>query len=293
MPSTDWNTQLEYLTESRKAWFNLDYMEFLIKSVWRIEKPVKVADFGCGSGFLGTVLLPLLPKGSSYTGYDRAEKLLEAAESLFSGSGYETEFICCDLENEVITKQYDIVVCQAFLMHLAEPDKMLRKMKNALVDGGLVICIETNWNVTNAAMYIDGLDVDGYCNLGLLSKLWKKEKEQSGRDKCIGMKVPVMLQKLGLKNVSIRMNDCVRFINPYGDSGDHIRNLKTFLADGWGREMPDEDAYIKSLCERGVTEEEARLQYGCEKEINEHVRNMGEGLTALTIPPMFISYGYK
>lgn len=293
MSEIDWNTRLEYLKESRKSWFNLDYIEFLIKNVWRINKSVKVADFGCGTGFIGSVLLPLLPEGSSYTGYDKGTKLLAEAETLFSKTPYKTEFVNCDLVTDMISEKYDLVICQAFLMHMQDPEHILEKMINTVVDGGMVICIETNWNVGNAAMYINGLDVDGNCNLGLLSKLWKKEKAEQGTDKCIGMKIPAMMQTAGLKNVNIRMNDCVRFANPYGEKTEYSRQLKTFLADGWGNEMGNEDDLVEILCKRGVTIEEAHLQYQCEKEMHEFVKGQGDKLMVLTIPPMFISYGTK
>lgn len=57
--------------------------------------------------------------------------------------------------------------------------------------------------------------------------------------------------------------------------------------------MEDEEVYVQSLCKRGVTIEEAHLQYQCEKEINEYVMKEKENLMVLTIPPMFISYGTK
>ncbi|NEU05010.1 class I SAM-dependent methyltransferase [Clostridium senegalense] len=293
MSGTDWNTHLEYLTESRKRWINLDYMEFLVEKVWHIDKPVRVADFACGLGYLGSILMPILPNGSTYTGFDNADTLLKEARRIFREADYETNFNNCDLVNEDVNGKYDIVICQAFLMHLPEPEKMIKKMIDITIDGGLIICIDNNWNVCNAAMYIDGLNVDGKCNLGLLSKLWKNEKEVYGSDKCIGTKLPAIMQKLGLKNVSMRLNDCVRFINPYGNKDEYKKQLETFYADGWGHEMGDESEFVKSLCNRGLTEEEAHYQYRCEKEINDYVREMGENLMALTVPPMFISFGTK
>lgn len=293
MLGTDWNTHLEYLRESRKRWFNLDYLEFLVHKVWHIDKPIKVADFACGLGYLGSVLMPILPKGSTYTGFDNADVLLREARQTFKEANYEANFINCDLVNENISGKYDLVICQAFLTHLPEPEKMVKKMIDTTVDGGLIVCIDNNWNVCNAAMYIDGLDVDGNCNLGLLAKLWKTEKEVYGSDKCIGTKLPAMMQKLGLKNVSMRLNDCVRFINPYGDKEEYKKQLETFYADGWGHEMEDENKFVKSLCDRGITEEEAHYQYRCEKEMNDYVRAKGDNLMALTVPPMFISFGTK
>lgn len=293
MPETEWDNKAEYLRSSRISWFNLDYIEFLVKCVWRIEKPVKIADFGCGNGYLGSVLLPLLPEGSTYTGYDKSQKLIENAEEFFSIAPYKTEFRCCDMLETYITEQYDFVICQTLLMHIPLPERMLQRMIKAAVPGGFIVCVETNWNVGNAAMYIDGLDVDGYCNLGLLAKLWKKEREAHKTDKCIGMKIPPMMQKFGLKNIGIRMNDCVRFANPCADKAEYQRQISTFLADGWGHLMGDEQEYIQQLQQRGVTLEEAKLQYQCEKEINEFVIENKDNLTVLTIPPMFISYGTK
>jgi len=288
-----WDNKIEYLEETRKTWFNYDYIEFLIQSVWKINKPESIADFGCGNGFLASVLMPRLPKGSTYTGYDKGEGLIENAQKLFSKAPFDVEFIHCDLIKEEITKKYDLVICQAFLMHIPEPEHMLRKMIDAVKSNGLVICIETNWNVANAAMYIDGLDVDGQCNLGILQKLWMNEKEELKTDKCIGMKIPCIMQEQGLKDISIRMNDCVRFANPYGDSDDYIEVRNTLLADGWGHDMDDRGNYIKNLCSRGVTLKEAELQYNCEKEINEFVKTNKDNIMMLTIPPMFISYGRK
>lgn len=73
--------------------------------------------------------------------------------------------------------KYNIVICQAFLIHIPDPECMLSKMIDASIEGGLIIFIEPNWNVSNAATYIDGLDIDRYCNLGILQKLWKNEIE--------------------------------------------------------------------------------------------------------------------
>jgi len=288
-----WDTQIEYLRKSRAVWFNDDFLEFLAKSVWGITESVSIADFGCGNGFLYGALMPLLPKGSAYTGYDKGIKLIENAKSFFCDAPYKAAFFQCDLLQEELPQKYDVVICQALLMHIPGPERMLSRMIDATAQGGLIICIEPNWNVSNAAMHIDGLDVEGQCNLGLLQKLWKKELEEQGTDKCIGTKIPSMMRKLGLKNIGIRMNDCVRFANPVADEGEYQNQLEAFMADGWGHEMSDEDEYAQGLCKRGVTVEEARLQYKCEKEINEFVLDNNHSICVLTALPFFISFGRK
>lgn len=83
-----WDTKIDYLKTTRKQFWNDDYFEFLVKCVWKLDKPINVIDFGCGYGYLGMKLLPLLAKGSTYTGIDLGEKLLENAEKLFENICY-------------------------------------------------------------------------------------------------------------------------------------------------------------------------------------------------------------
>ena len=49
--------------------------------------------FGCGFGFLGLLIMPYLPEGSTYTGVDFAEGLLEEGKKLFADKNYEVNFI--------------------------------------------------------------------------------------------------------------------------------------------------------------------------------------------------------
>lgn len=71
-----WDNKIEYLRNTRWLYYNDDYLEFLIQRVWKIHKPVKIIDYGCGFGYLGLKLLPLLPQGSTYTGIDKGSALL-------------------------------------------------------------------------------------------------------------------------------------------------------------------------------------------------------------------------
>ena len=72
--------------------YNDDYIEFLVNSVWKINNPIHLIDFGCGYGYLGLKLLPLLPKGSKYTGVDAGALLIKHAKEIYQDSPFETEF---------------------------------------------------------------------------------------------------------------------------------------------------------------------------------------------------------
>lgn len=71
-----WDDPIEYPRNMRWLYYNDDYLEFLVQRVWKIEKSVDIIDYGCGYGYLGLKLLPLLPEGSTYRNRIRDMKLL-------------------------------------------------------------------------------------------------------------------------------------------------------------------------------------------------------------------------
>ena len=233
--------------------------------------------------------MPHFPAGSSYTGYDASETLIEAARQR-AGDG--TRFVCCDLLETDIPPQYGVVICQALLMHIPQPERMLRRMIAAAVPGGLVICIEPNFNITNASMYVDGIDMDG-SNLGLLAKLWSTDQAHGGPDRCVGTKVPAMMRRLGLQQVGVRMNDCTRLADPAGDPEEYRRQREALAADHFGRGPGEEASFVQGLQSRGLTEEEARLQYRCEKQLYAQIAAHEEDFLALIHPGLLISFGRK
>lgn len=79
-----WDNQIDYLKRTRGLYYNDDYLDFLIQRVWKLNEPVRIIDYGCGYGYLGLKLLPMLPKGSSYTGVDKGEALIRKAKDIFS-----------------------------------------------------------------------------------------------------------------------------------------------------------------------------------------------------------------
>jgi 16S rRNA G1207 methylase RsmC len=99
-----WDTKIDYLKNTRQQFWNDDYFEFLVKCVWKLNNPINIIDFGCGYGYLGIKLLPLLPQGSTYTGIDLGEELLKAAEKLFKNSPYQSSFIRANLVDYIPIK---------------------------------------------------------------------------------------------------------------------------------------------------------------------------------------------
>ncbi|MDR7857848.1 methyltransferase domain-containing protein [Tissierella sp.] len=288
-----WNGALEYLKKSRYSWWNEDYLEFLIEKVWKITEAVSVIDFGCGIGFLGEILLPLLPEGSSYTGVDIGDKLLEEAKRIFEDKKYETHFIyadVCDFETE---KKYDIAISQAVFQHIENPIPVLERMKDSVVEGGLVIAMDVSRDMNSSALYIDGFDYSKLNLLGIEQKLRRNILEETNKDFEIGLKLPVHMKKIGLKNVDIRLNDYVQCFDSI--DSDYIEQYEAFTTGQYEKLFTEDmkDSFIKNIVSKGLTQEEAEKLFYGQQEITSFIHKNRNNISVVKSMCMLISYGYS
>lgn len=137
-----WDNRVEYLKRTRATMWNEDYLQFLVRDVWKISNPIEILDCGCGYGALGLMLLPLLPKGSKYVGVDFSEKMIAEAKRVYGSEVYEADFIHADICEMQSAKRYDIVISQAVLKHVNHAENFLQKMIEMAKPGGMVICIQ-------------------------------------------------------------------------------------------------------------------------------------------------------
>jgi len=280
---TVWEKQssMEYLRNSRKDLWNLDYFEFLFKQVWKTESPVNILDFGCGMGYLGAVLLPLLPEGSTYTGMDIGEKLLDEARATFANSPWKTNFIQRDLTQYEPKEQYDLAICQCVLVHIPSPLTVLEKMVQSTSPGGRIICIEPNWLFTNMGVYRHGMEIYSYYNAGIYQKWFDNAIQQGKNDGYIGIKIPALMNDLGLTNIDIRINDKARFTFHTPDKA----KLKA------GR--PERDEKMFYINDGGLSPLEAIQHAESRLLTQEYENNRDEPLPMVEASAWLISYGEK
>jgi ubiquinone/menaquinone biosynthesis C-methylase UbiE len=168
-----WDSKIEYLKNSRTLFFNDSYFEYLVNFVWKIDKPITLIDFGCGTGYLGAKLMPLLPQGSRYIGLDRGEKLLDECREAFSNLSFESEFHKEDITNMDISKYIaDITICQTVLQHMKSPKDVLETMKQCTRENGLIISINPMWTSSMANFYVHEIPPLDTADLGILQKLY-------------------------------------------------------------------------------------------------------------------------
>ncbi|EJQ43849.1 hypothetical protein IEE_03080 [Bacillus cereus BAG5X1-1] len=264
MEEYDWNSKLEYLRNTRDLYYNDDYLSFLVNTVWKISEPVHIVDYGCGYGYLGLILLPLLPNGSKYTGIDSGGALIAEARELFRSLPYETEFIEGDATEIELENKYDIAVSHAFLLHMNSPKTMLQKMINSIKEGGKIICFEPNW-ISNVSSYtLDGLIQSEIIQLGVLQKLFEEDAHRSGKDGNIGMKIPMYLSELGVKNIECRVSDKVNFLDSNLNQNDKQGLYNSLKEEGIASNPGEKQQFIDRLMSRGLTFADALAQYEAE-----------------------------
>ncbi|HGH7180599.1 class I SAM-dependent methyltransferase [Bacillus luti] len=264
MATYDWNSKLTYLKNTRDLYYNDDYVSFLVNTVWKITKPVHIVDYGCGYGYLGLILMPLLPEGSKYTGIDSGETLLTEARELFRLLPYDSEFLEGDATEIKLNDKYDIAICHAFLLHMSSPKTMLEKMIQSIKDGGKIICFEPHW-ISNMSSYVlGGEEQSKIIQLGILQKLFESDTKRNGKDGNIGMKIPMYLSELGVKNIECRVSDKVNFLDSnihHKDKNDLYHSLKE---EGIAGNPGDKQQFIERLMARELTYDDALAQYEAE-----------------------------
>lgn len=213
----DENGYWHHHSERTKLWkslyWNEDYFCFLVRQVWNIRTPVNILDFGCGYGFLGMKLLPLLPEGSTYTGIDMDESAIEEARRLFQDMQEQTHFIRENVYQYEPDKKYDIVISLYLMSYLQKPDIILQKMKDSLANHGKLILIDGNLEVEQAGYYScietkEGLERPDF------TPIWKNEAAHQERDYRMGTKLPSLLKSIGLNAIEARVSDKVVIYDP-------------------------------------------------------------------------------
>lgn len=212
-----WNNNRELVKRWKELYWNDDYFAFLVREVWKWDKPIEILDFGSGYGYLGLKLLPLLPKQSSYTGIELDEGQIQEARRYFSALPYPHEFIKKDIYDYQPGKKYDLVTGLFLLSYMRQPEMLIEKMKQSLKDGGMLLLMDANYEVEQAG-YFSGLEKEehgGKCPD--FSPIWEYEMAHQERDYRMGTKLPYLLKRCGLKNIQARISDMVQIYEP-GDA---------------------------------------------------------------------------
>jgi 2-polyprenyl-6-hydroxyphenyl methylase/3-demethylubiquinone-9 3-methyltransferase len=103
--------------------------------------PLKLLDYGCGSGVL---LRELVGRGHSVTGVDvSADMLASARQGLeaarVGADRFKLEQIANNSDGEYLKQYYDGIVCLGVIEYLEQPMELLSRLTGLLRPGGLII----------------------------------------------------------------------------------------------------------------------------------------------------------
>ncbi|WP_312371094.1 DNA (cytosine-5-)-methyltransferase [Lachnoclostridium sp.] len=286
-----WEDRADVIENDRQFFWNEDYLRYLITEVWAIKEPIDVIEFCCCDGDLGKRILPLLPAGSTYTGVD-SESLIEKARKHFNGS--DVSYICSDIYHFKTERKYHLSICQATLRHMNYPLQILETMKESVLPGGLVVCVEINREIENVGFYAEGLKYDSLCTSFDWRKLWLKELECEGRDYAIGMRLPFLMREIGLKDVDVRMNDKVSFITPDSKGYEKLCNSFRTYRGFHQAELNDmSEQGIEFFMSRGYQRSEVEKLTKFQIEVSKYFTENQGDLSFLFFFGFLISFGRR
>lgn len=293
-PDGFWDHGHEYLQQCAILQHNPDYLEFLVSRVWKLDQVCRLADFGCGYGKMGSTLMPLLVKGSTYTGIDQSPVLIAKARQLSADNPWQAEFYEGSIyKTSFPDNSFDVTMTHTVLMHIPHPEKVIQEMIRVTRPNGMVITCEANRNAHAALFHLEEVNHQETAPLELFQTINKEIRKRTGVDHNIGIKLPVLMHKAGLRNVEARISDSVRFLYPPMDSDYKNRLFKAICDEGYGHPQPSDEQrerWKENLVGFGIPEEEAEAEIT--RELEENFLEKGQQYHTVLSSLLTWSFGY-
>ena len=112
----------------------------------------------------------------------------------------------------------EVLIARTLMMHLEHPEKSLEEMIRILKPGGLIMCKEPDnlsGGLAKNFFSVPDLKVEEKILFNKLQLCCHYGRMKLGRgDETIGNQIPHLLAEFGMKEIDIRMNDKVLFMEP-------------------------------------------------------------------------------
>lgn len=108
-----------------------------LKKILQNNRDLKVADLGCGDGWLAGILGHFV----DMTGYELSPLAIETAQKSYPYVLFKQANV---LEYDFFSNQYDVVISQEVIEHVWEQDKYLNQIFFMLKEGGYLILTTPN-----------------------------------------------------------------------------------------------------------------------------------------------------
>lgn len=137
----------EYFGNKRDYWYNSDFLDLMAKR-WQLQNYSSLLDIGAGRCHWTKLLAPYLKENAKIVAVDNDKKWVEESSNqkpFFEKRNIEFSYLqskADDLPFE--DNSFEVVTCQTLLIHVPNPEKVLKEMKRVLKPNGIVICAEPN-----------------------------------------------------------------------------------------------------------------------------------------------------
>jgi 2-polyprenyl-3-methyl-5-hydroxy-6-metoxy-1,4-benzoquinol methylase len=154
---------------------------------------MRVLDVGCGPGAVSLIAAELVGEAGQVLGIDASPDMLEVAQARVEEAGVaHVSFMAADLRTLALDQPFDVLIGRFILMHLPEPETVLRKLVRSVRPGGLVAFQEYDLSSHQDAFYPPS---------SLWEQTWRLSTlafQRAGGNLHAGMQLPSMFQAAGL-----------------------------------------------------------------------------------------------
>jgi SAM-dependent methyltransferase len=231
-----------YFGPQRDFWWNPDHLR-LIGARRRLGRVHNVLDVGSGVGHWGRLIATLVAPGAAITGVEREPEWVAQATRSAPHERFryvEGDATALPFDDDT----FELVTCQTVLIHVADPQAVIREFVRVTKPGGQVIVAEPN----NRASFVIGSSAPPADLLDVLAFVLACERGKAALgegDNSIGDLVPGFFAQAGLTDVETWMADRpATMVAPY--AGDDQQAQVAMLRDdgletlwGWTREQAE------------------------------------------------------
>lgn len=275
----------QFFGDQRDHWWHDDFIE-MVGRHWRIAEVRTVLDVGCGVGHWGRVLARIMPSTAHLIGIDREELWVTKAMQRASTAGLVPRFDYRVASAESLPFKdgaFDMVTCQTVLMHVRDPERVLREMVRVTRPGGLVVAAEATSCLAGVLLdsIASGESPETTASLVHFQLVCERGKKSLGEgDSLIGESLSRLFRGAGLTGIETRLNDRGSTMSPPYESPFERALVEETLNDAErGRWVWDEVTTKRYFLAGGGREAEFAQRW---RGATAHTRRSAEAMRANT-----------
>jgi SAM-dependent methyltransferase len=233
------------MEEGRDDWWNRDFLELMGRRL-RLDACRRVLDLGCGRGHWSRSLAVALSADAEVVGIDKEAVWVAEAEACRQRAGLSGRFrykqgFVDDLPFD--DSSFDLVTCQTLLIHVPDPERVLREMLRVLQPGGLLLaaepanlCQSLRWNSLTKRDFDEPDGVESLLRMVRFHLLCEKGKLVSGEGfNSLGDLLPGHFKELGLNDIKVFQSDkAATLLPPYEtpEQRANVADLRSSIRSG-------------------------------------------------------------